>query len=297
MVALNEADLQPLSMKELMNLTDEHGVAEHLVDSAMDADDPKEELIKLLCGGKPAGGKPTRKNGKPLFNGTRVDGWGKAAMCKAAATVDNDRDAQYWLGRRFVEGRTVKQDERQGVIWLRKAAAAGSYPAQCYLGKHFQRKLVNHDMVATGGKYGVSKQEAARQAKRAKALARAEAAEREQNAHVAQKQAAEEAKKQAEIAAQKAAVEAAEKKAAEDAAANEAAAAAKATAAAKEAEQAEAAEMFNLAAKEAAAAEAAHVEAEAEVEPEAEAEAEPTPEQPPEPAAEPTAEPESGGAE
>ena len=65
MVALNEADLQPLSMKELMNLTDEHGVAEHLVDSAMDADDPKEELIKLLCGGKPAGGKPTRKNGKP----------------------------------------------------------------------------------------------------------------------------------------------------------------------------------------------------------------------------------------
>ena len=209
-----------------MNLTDEHQIQEHLVDACMDADDPKVELIKLLCGGTAPAAAPLRKDGKPLFNGTRTDGWGKAAMCKAAATVDNDPDAQYWLGRRFLEGRTVRQDERQGVIWLRKAAAAGSYPAQCHLGKHFNRKMVNQGRVAAGGKYPVSKKEAERQAKRAKALAKAEEAEKEQAAHVAKQKADEEANKQAEIAAQKAAVEAADKKAAEEAAAKEAAAAA-----------------------------------------------------------------------
>ena len=97
------------------------------------------------------------------------------------------------------------------VLLPRQMGAAGSYPAQCHLGKHFNRKLVDQGRIAVGGKYPVSKKEAERQAKRARALAKADEAEKQQAAHVAQKQAEEAAKKEAEIAAQKAAVEAAEK--------------------------------------------------------------------------------------
>jgi hypothetical protein len=279
-----------------MDLTDEHEIQEHLVDACMDDDEPKAALIKLLCG-ESAPARPARKDGKPQFNGTRTDGWGKAAMCKAAATVDNDPDAQYWLGRRYLDGRTVKQDKWQGVIWLRKAASAGSYPAQCQLGKYFHMKHVVQGRTAVGGKYPVSKGEAERQAKRAKAMAKAEAAEKEQEAHVAQKKAEAEAKKEAELAAQKAAVEAAEKKEAE----------AKAAAAEKAALEAMAAEPPPPPAPAPEPEPKPKPEPEPEPEPEvapaaaeepaaeAAAEAEPAAEPEGEPAAE--AEPEGGGAE
>lgn len=195
-------------LQELIDLTDEHEIQEHLVDACMDADDPKGELIKLLCDGTaPAVSVAVRKDGKPMFNGTRWDGWGKAAMCKAAATVDNDMDAQYWLGRRFMDGRTVRQDTHRGLIWLRKAAAAGSYPAQCHLGKYFNQRHVAQLRVAAGGKYPTSAREMARMAKRNKAMAKAEQAEKQEQAALAHQETQQEFARAEKLVAQKAADE------------------------------------------------------------------------------------------
>ena len=286
MGGMSESELQSKTTKELMALADEGGVAEHLVDQALDADDPKAAMIALIANpGAAAAAAAGAPGGRPkLFNGTRTDGWGKANMIKAAANVDGDRDAQYWLGRRFLEGRTVRQSTTEGVRWLRKAAGQGSYPAQCHLGKWYSEKQVQYNMKATHSRY-TGKKDGGDQDARAAKEREAQAAE-EAKTRAAARAAADERRKAAEKAeAEKAAAKAEAEKAAA-AEAEEAARAAAAAEAEAEAAKAKAQEEEAAAAAEQEAAAAEPAAEEPAEEPEAadsEAEPEPQPEEEPEP--------------
>ena len=130
-------------------------------------------------------------------------------MIKAAANVDGDRDAQYWLGRRFLEGRTVRQSTTEGVRWLRKAAGQGSYPAQCHLGKWYSEKQVQYNMKATHSRY-TGKKDSGEQDGRAAKEREAQAAE-EAKTRAAARAAADERRKAAEKAEAEKAVLAAQK--------------------------------------------------------------------------------------
>ena len=149
------------SMAELIEIAEKAGIHDVQVEAAMETEDPKAALIRLIDKPEEAAAAmaieipsgPLRQAGYRRHRGTRIDGWGKAAMCKAAANVDNDPDAQYWLGRRFLEGRTVAEDKAEGARWLRKAAAQGHYLAQCQLGKLTSQTCVKRGDTATHYKY------------------------------------------------------------------------------------------------------------------------------------------------
>ena len=122
----------------------------------MDGVDPKADLLRLLqadpaeqaaeaAAATPAGPRITIK-------GTRFDTWGKLNHCKAAATVEIDADSQHWLGMRYMEGRTTRQDQFEALRWLRwlrRAAGQGNYEAQCALGKWYSTRQVACGLQAT----------------------------------------------------------------------------------------------------------------------------------------------------
>jgi hypothetical protein len=241
-------ELDALTVQELEEKAEGAGLSEELIDMAMDAQDPKAMLIKLLQAPPEEQAAESQRAaagasaGRVTLRGTRVDTWGKFRRCKAIATGDGDPDAQYWLGVRYMEGRTPdhRQDHCEGLRWLRCSAAQGNYEAQCRLGKWYNARQVRYGKTATADAYrwrpgqpkppklgnAAARQEAAK----AKAEAEAQAAK-----DAAAAAAAEEDKK---VAAQKAAAEKAAAVAAEAAAAEEAVAAE----AAKKAAAAEAAE-------------------------------------------------------
>lgn len=56
-------------------------------------------------------------------------------LFRYAATYFRNADAQYHLGRMYLDGAGVKRDSRQAVSWLELAARKGHAPAQALLGK------------------------------------------------------------------------------------------------------------------------------------------------------------------
>ena len=144
--------LRLMSVQELVAYCEEeHGISEEVIDRAMDEPDIKAALLGLIAHPEPPpkGDGPLAKLRRPDRTGTRVDTWGKLSICKAAAAIDNDPDAQYWLGRRYNDSGNPDDGRR----WLRKAASQGYYPAQCYLGKVANTQLVAHKQVATAPLY------------------------------------------------------------------------------------------------------------------------------------------------
>ena len=55
-------------------------------------------------------------------------------MFNYAASYYGDRDAQYRLGRMYLDGQGVSKDAKQGIRWLSLAADKGQYQAQAVLG-------------------------------------------------------------------------------------------------------------------------------------------------------------------
>jgi hypothetical protein len=55
-------------------------------------------------------------------------------MLNYAASYFGDRDAQYHLGRMYLDGQGVRKDTKQGIRWLSLSADKGQYQAQAFLG-------------------------------------------------------------------------------------------------------------------------------------------------------------------
>jgi len=55
-------------------------------------------------------------------------------MLNYAASYFGDRDAQYRLGRMYLDGQGVDKDTKQGIRWLSLAADKGQYQAQAVFG-------------------------------------------------------------------------------------------------------------------------------------------------------------------
>jgi uncharacterized protein len=55
-------------------------------------------------------------------------------MFNYAASYYGDRDAQYHLGRMYLDGQGVRKDAKQGIRWLSLAANKGQYQAQAVFG-------------------------------------------------------------------------------------------------------------------------------------------------------------------
>jgi hypothetical protein len=55
-------------------------------------------------------------------------------MFTYAASYFGDRDAQYRLGRMYLDGQGVGKDTKQGIRWLSLAADKGQYQAQAVFG-------------------------------------------------------------------------------------------------------------------------------------------------------------------
>jgi uncharacterized protein len=55
-------------------------------------------------------------------------------MFHYAASYFGDRDAQYRLGRMYLDGQGVSKDTKQGIRWLSHAAGKGQYQAQAVFG-------------------------------------------------------------------------------------------------------------------------------------------------------------------
>ena len=122
-LGMDRSELEPMTIKELLAFAESQGCSEGQIDRAMEGDDPKGSVIDMLLAGEiePAGPKKVHYHIK--LKGTKLDSWGKLNLLKAAASADNDPDAQHWLGARYMEGVGVAKDERQGLLWLRRSAA------------------------------------------------------------------------------------------------------------------------------------------------------------------------------
>ena len=82
-------------------------------------------------------------------------------MFNYAASYFGDRDAQYRLGRMYLDGQGVGKDTKQGIRWLSLAADKGQYQAQAVFGALlFKGQYLPRD-VAGGLMYLILAQDAA----------------------------------------------------------------------------------------------------------------------------------------
>jgi uncharacterized protein len=69
-----------------------------------------------------------------IANYTKPDAVHAHDLFNYAASYFGDPDAQYHLGRMYLDGQGVGKDTKQGIRWLSLAADKGQYQAQAVLG-------------------------------------------------------------------------------------------------------------------------------------------------------------------
>ena len=93
-------------------------------------------------------------NGNPFLAGLDGPAAGPADGLRRFA-ASGDPAAQYELGLRFAEGRTLNRDPKAAASWFEKAAAQGLAPAQYRIGSAYEKGMgVNRDAALAMSWYG-----------------------------------------------------------------------------------------------------------------------------------------------